>query len=121
MGGEQLVERGLGLGEQRSARSEIGLLAEQGDAGAGVQAHLAVVGLVEAGEEPHEGRLADAVGTDQADALAGVQLEADVLEQRPLVEAAQQMEQLSNSIVYMIPCLAATRRGAREQRPSSFG
>ena len=67
---------------------ELRLLPEQGDAGAGVEADLAVVGPVEAGEDAQQRRLADAVGPDQADALAGVQLEADVLKQRAFVEAA---------------------------------
>ena len=88
VGGEQLVERAFGLGEQGSAGGEVRLLAQQGHARAGVEAHVAVVGLVEAGQDAHQRGLADAVGADEADALAGVQLEADVLEQRPCVEAA---------------------------------
>ena len=90
VGGEQFVEGGFRLGEESTAGSEVRLLAQQGDARAGVEAHLAVVGLVEAGQQAHQRGLADAVGADQADALAGVQLEADVLEQRPRVEAARQ-------------------------------
>ena len=90
VGGEQFVERGLGLGEQGAAGGEVRLLAQQGHARAGVQADVAVVGLVEAGQQAQQRGLAGAVGADQADALAGVQLEADVLEQRPLVEAARQ-------------------------------
>ena len=84
MGGEQFVEGAAGLVEEGAAGGELGLLLQQGDAGAGVQADLAVVGPVEAGQQPQQRGLADAVGTDQADALAGVQLEADVLEQRAL-------------------------------------
>ena len=76
--------------EEGAAGGEVGLLAQQGDAGAGVEAHVAVVGPVEAGEQAQQRGLADAVGADEADALAGVQLEADVLEQRPFVEAARQ-------------------------------
>ena len=57
---------------------------------AGVEAEVAVVGLVEAGQQAEQRGLAGAVGADEADALAGVQLEADVLEQRPFVEAARQ-------------------------------
>ena len=68
-----------------------GCCCKQRDAGAGVQADLAGVGLVEAGEDAQQRRLADAVGADQADALAGVQLEAEVLEQRVGVEAAAEV------------------------------
>ena len=71
VGGEQFVQGGAGLVEEGAARREVGLLAQQGDAGAGVQAHLAVVGPVEAGQDAQQRRLADAVGADQADALAG--------------------------------------------------
>ena len=74
--------------EEGAARRELGLLAEQSDAGAGVQAHFAVVGTVETGEDFHQRRLAHAVWADEPDALAGEQLEADVLEERPLVETA---------------------------------
>ena len=91
MGGEQFVQGGAGLVEEGAARREVGLLPQKRDAGAGVQADLAGVGPVEAGEDAHERGLADAVGPDEADALAGVQLEAEVLEQRPRVEAARQL------------------------------
>jgi hypothetical protein len=79
VGGDQVVERGAGFREEGAARLEVGLLPQQGGAGAGVKADLAVVGLVESGQEAQQRRLADAVGPDQADPLAGIQLEADVL------------------------------------------
>src|SRR5947209_3058881 len=62
----------------------------KGHAGPGVQSALAVVGPVEPGEQAQQGGLAHAVGPDQADALAGVELEADVLKQRPFVKPAGQ-------------------------------
>src|SRR5579884_737417 len=88
MGGEQLVQRGLGFVEERPTGSEFGKLAQQPNAGAGMEANFTVIGPIEAGEELQQRRLADAVGPDEADALAGEQLEADILKQRPLVEAA---------------------------------
>ncbi len=90
VGGEQLVERTFGLFEEGSARGKVGLLAQKRDTGAGVQADVAVVGAVEAGEDAQQRRLADAVGPDEADALAGLQFEADVGEQGPFVETPRE-------------------------------
>src|SRR5262249_14229207 len=83
-GGDQLVQGAPGLLEEGAAGGELRHLAQEGGAGAGVAADLAGVGPVEPGEDLHQRRLADAVGADEADALAGEQLEADVREQGPL-------------------------------------
>src|SRR5260370_1103314 len=75
-----------------AAGRERGRWPKQADAGAGMEAHLALVGPVEVGEQTQQSGLAGAVGADQADALAGMDLEADVLEQRSLVETAGEAE-----------------------------
>ena len=51
------------------------------DAGAPVDPHRSVGRLVVAGEDPQHGRLADAVRTDERDALAVADPERDVVEQ----------------------------------------
>src|SRR5262249_45669239 len=86
--GDQFIQRALRLREQRLSRRELWLLPQQGDARAGVQANIAVIGPVQAREQAQQGGLADAVGPDEADAFAGLQFEADVLEQRTFVETA---------------------------------
>src|SRR5262249_25285512 len=58
VGGDQLIQRTFRLREEGSAGVEDGLLAQEGDTGAGVEAYLAVVGAVEAGEDAQEGGLA---------------------------------------------------------------
>ncbi len=60
----------LGLVEQGAASANSGLLPQQADAGAGVQADFAVVGAVESGEDAQQRGLAGPVGADQSDALA---------------------------------------------------
>ena len=55
-----------------------------------MQPNFAVVWLIDPGQEPKERGLADAVRPDQADAVAGVQLEADFAKQRPFIESAGQ-------------------------------
>src|SRR5262245_26239015 len=90
VGGEQFIEGGTRLGEESAVRLEQRLLAQQTDAGAGMQADLAVVRAVESGQDAQQRRLAGAVGTDEADTLAGLKLETDILEERPLVEAARE-------------------------------
>ena len=54
-----------------------------------MEADLAGIGPIEAGENAHESRLADAVGPDEADALAVVKLEAEIDEERIGIEAAR--------------------------------
>jgi hypothetical protein len=49
----------------------MGLLSQKSHARPCMQAHLAVVGLVIAREQPQERRFADAVGSHQTDAVAG--------------------------------------------------
>src|SRR5437762_13068593 len=86
---EQFFESAASFGEQRSARFENGLLAQQSDSGAGVLTDVADVGLVEAGEDTQQRRLAHAVRADQADALAGAELETDIFEERSFVETSR--------------------------------
>src|SRR5437867_2672209 len=88
MSGDKFLERRAGFFEQGSAGNEIGLLFEKCGAGAGVQTHLAGIRGIQTGEQAQEGGLADAVRTDQADALAAEQLETQALKQRSLVERA---------------------------------
>src|SRR5262249_27839722 len=82
------VEGALGLVEEGAVGGELRLLAQQGGAGAGVQADLALVGLVEPGEQAEQGGLADAVGADQTDPVAGEQLETEIGEEGLLIESA---------------------------------
>ena len=57
------------------------ILGQPGDAGVGHAHDLALVGLEQAGEHAHEGGLALAVASEQADALAAFDLQRDVLQQ----------------------------------------
>src|SRR5262249_14504678 len=90
VGGQEFVQRAAGLVEKGPARDEFRLLIQEGGAGAGVEADLAVIGPVQAGAQPQQGRLADAVGTNQPNPFAGVKFEADVLEQGPFVKTTGQ-------------------------------
>jgi hypothetical protein len=91
LGPEQLAERRLGLVEQGTASLERLILFEQEGAGARVQADVAGVRGVLAGQDAHERRLAGAVRADEPDALAVVKLEGQVVEQRPAVEGPRQV------------------------------
>ena len=91
MRGEEFIESALRLGEHGAAGLPLGLLLEQADAGAGVEADVAVVGPILPGEQAQQSRLADAVRPNQADAVASEDLEADPGKQRPLVEAAREV------------------------------
>src|SRR5262245_23136031 len=90
MSGEEIVEGRAGLLDECLAGGELRLLPQQADASARVQADITLVGPVEASEQAQQRCLAGAIGPDQADAFPGVDLEANVLEQRPLVEAARE-------------------------------
>jgi hypothetical protein len=91
VGGDELIQRAAGLREKRLIGIEVGVLLEQADAGAGVQAGFAVIGLIETGQKPEHCRLAGAVGPDQAHTVAAMQLEGNILEERALVEAPRQV------------------------------
>jgi hypothetical protein len=84
----QVIEGQLRFLEQRLAWGELRLLAEQGDASAGMEANLSIIRPVEAGEKAQERCLAHAVGANQANALAGVKLEPKILEEGAFVKAA---------------------------------
>src|SRR5579884_2020056 len=90
VGSQQIFEGTAGLVKQRPVRSELGLLTQKGHAGAGVQADFAIIRSVEAGQNAEQGGLAGAIGADQAGTLPGVELEAEILEQRAFIEAASQ-------------------------------
>ena len=81
------VEFGLDAGDTRAAPQgrrdrltvSFGLLCEQADGGAGRRrAHLAAVGHHHAGADIEQGRLADAVGADDADPVPGREQQLDV-------------------------------------------
>jgi hypothetical protein len=55
------------VGAQRLAREQIALLRQEADRESGRQPDLAAVGLVDAGEQAEQGRLAGAVRPDEAD------------------------------------------------------
>ena len=83
-----LVECRAGFLEERPASREHGPLLEECRPRPGVIAHLARVGIVEPGEDAQQRGFADAVRPDQADALAGIELDVQLLEERARVEAA---------------------------------
>ena len=90
MSGQELIQSAAGFLEERSARHEVWLLLQQGDAGAGMLADLAAIRLIDAREQPQQCRLADAVGPDKPDALLGKELKTQILEQRASVKSAGQ-------------------------------
>ena len=95
-GGGEVATAGLGPGaesvEHDLARAHAGgearLLLEVGDVGPAAMDDLALVGGVEAGEDPHEGALSGAVHADEADVFTSVDGDADVLEDAADPEAA---------------------------------
>ena len=72
---------GDGLVEHGAARHLFDVLAEIADRELARDRHVAFVGLFLAGDHPEEGGLARAVGTDQSDLLARIELERGVDEQ----------------------------------------
>ena len=75
-----VAEHGLPDGR---VTGEVVVLAEQPDAQAAVERDPAVVGRLDAGQDPQQRRLAVAVATDDADPVALLDAEADVGQQRP--------------------------------------
>ena len=53
-----------------------------------MEANLAVVGTVLASQQAQQGSFADAIGTDQSDPVAGIQLKAQALEERSFIKPA---------------------------------
>jgi hypothetical protein len=74
----QFIEGTAGLFEERPAGLKSRLLPKQSDTSPGVQAHFAVVGPVLIGQQTQQRGFADAVGPDQPDPVAHVQLETDL-------------------------------------------
>jgi len=68
-----------GAGDGLVVEGEL-VLVEIGDAQARADEDLAAVGIALAGEDLEKGRFAGAVGPDQAVAVAGGELDVDVLE-----------------------------------------
>jgi hypothetical protein len=75
--------------KKRSPRREIRLLAQERHARAGVESHLTGVGPVQSRENAQERRLADAIGPDEADTLAGEKLESQIVKERLRIEATR--------------------------------
>ena len=127
LGGEEGSEGVLRLVEQRPAWFVGRLLAEERDAGAGVETDVAGVGPIEAGEDLHQRRLAAAVGADQTDALAGEKLEAEVVEEGVPFEASAQIRATQQKRGHLrdavpgrfLPCFLAMGRscGRHEASP----
>jgi hypothetical protein len=80
LGPEQFAESGLGLVEQGAAGGKLLVLLQEHHLGPGVQADVTPVRRVVTGEDAHERGLAGPVRTDEADPLAVVQLEGQVVE-----------------------------------------
>src|SRR5262249_8550082 len=87
---------------------------------------VAGVGLHLAGDDAHEGGLARAVASEQADALAGVDLEVDLVQDRRSAEAEVHVEQAekrhkrSNVGLTTAACNSATQRDRDLQLPFSI-
>ena len=62
------------------------LLLQEPDAAAGAQGHHALVGQVDAGEDPQQRGLAGSIAPHEPHPLALIKLEADALEEGPVVE-----------------------------------
>src|SRR5262249_25510772 len=73
-----LAGAGGGVGERRAAGELADVLAEIADGGTARALDRAVVGLLLAGDEAKDRRLAGAVRSDEPDLLAGVELERRV-------------------------------------------
>jgi hypothetical protein len=69
-----------------SIRRQRHVLDQSRDASAGLSQHEARIGLQIAAENLQQRRLAGAVAPDDGDALAGVHLEGDLVEQREMAE-----------------------------------
>ena len=68
--------------DQRLAGLEVGLLPQQADPDSRPDEELTVIGLFQAGQDLDQRGLAGAVGPDQADPLAGANLERQLGEDR---------------------------------------
>jgi hypothetical protein len=66
-----------GRGQRRRRRVDVGLLRQVRDGQPAAVHHAALVGRLEPGGDAQQGRLAAAVGADDADAVALVQAQAD--------------------------------------------
>ena len=66
------------------------MLLEQSRAGAGMEAHLPIIGLIDPGQKSQQRRFSHAIGTDQPDPFPGLEFKTDVAEQGAFVEAAAQ-------------------------------
>src|SRR5699024_3214638 len=65
--------------------------------------HLALGGVVHAGNDVEQGTLAGAVGTDDADDLAGVDLHADVRQSHQTAETLSDVFCFQNSLTHWRP------------------
>ena len=95
VGVERLAQRDLGdgeLGGGRGAGREDGLLRQPGDARAALELQGDGVGLLVAGQDLHQRRLAAAVDADQADALALLDDQLELVEERAGAEGERDVE-----------------------------
>jgi hypothetical protein len=69
------------------------LLDEAGEVGAGLAENLAGIGLHVAGDQLHESGFTRAVAADETHALAGIDLEIDVVEDGSATEGVGEIEE----------------------------
>ena len=87
---QERSQPGFGDFDQGLFGLELALLPEQAHPDSGADEEIAVIGLIEAGEDLHERGLAGAVGPDQPDSVAGADFEFQLAENRIAGELAAQ-------------------------------
>src|SRR5207302_10584137 len=102
-----ILERTLQSGLGPLVRAQPGdLLAEQPD--------LAGVGFEEAGDDVEQGRLAGTVGADQAEDLAVVDREADVVDRLHPAEALAHATELEHDVSLLAAATVPAGRGGHD-------
>ncbi len=102
------LETAQRLGQHRAGHLAGGLLRQVADGHAARPAHLSGVGLLHPRQDPAEGRLAGAVGADQADALALGDPPGDVAEEELAAEALRDVFELDHR-ARITPCSGSSR------------
>src|SRR3712207_7495662 len=72
-----------------------------------------LVGALEAGDHPQEGRLADAVRADEGDPVAAVDLERELVEDRPSDRKSTRLNSSHANISYAVFCLKKNNQSRR--------
>ncbi len=107
---------GLDVLADRLGLVELRLLHQDADGGAGRQQRVAVVGLVDAGHDLQDTRLAGAVGTDDADLRAGQEVQADVVKDDlvavRLADLAHRVDEFGHAVMCLSEALQVCRMGA---------